>query len=184
MNTNIQAIINVWNSKYQKADLRCLAYILATADYETDRQFIPTADKTHGKGMPYGEMIKLNGKPYSKPYQLYYRRGIIPLCWYENYERIGILVKRDLIHHPDLLLNTSLSIEILVDGMMNGWFTGKKLTEFFNQGKYQWIGARSVVKTSEKSYFIAALAAEYYISLTNYFQARKPVGIIHAPLAI
>lgn len=163
----IEEILNHWYLQYPEGDPRCLAYILATADYETDRSFRPIEDKTKGKGERYGLMEKKNGKTYSSPLQLYYRRGIVPLVWYEIYESIGIKIGVDLLTQPELAMNNKIAIQIIVEGMMEGWFTSYRLQDFFTSSKEQWLEARKVLKTSERNQLIKSLALNYHIALTR-----------------
>ncbi len=163
----IRLIIRFWMNKYPNSDLRCLAYILATADFETDRSFRPIEEKSKGKGERYGMMEKLNGTGYSSPIQLFYRRGIIPLIWYDNYKHIANRLKVDILNQPQLVLDQDISIQILVDGMMQGWFTGQKLEDYFSTYKNNWSEARSVLKKSEKSELLKSLGLSYFIALQN-----------------
>ena len=163
----ISSILKHWYLHYPHGNYRCLAYILATADYETDRSFRPIEDKSKGKGVRYGIMEKKNGKTYSSPLQLYYRRGIVPLVWYENYESIGIKIGVDLLTQPELAMNNKISIQILVQGMMEGWFTSYRLQDFFTSSKAQWLEARKVIRNSERNQMIKTLALAYHAALTR-----------------
>lgn len=162
---SIKEIIAYWMTNYPYQDLKCLAYILATADFETDRKFLPIEDKLKGKGFDYGLMVKQNGEYYLAPIQLYYRRGIVPLLWYENYKSISSKLDVNILQNPDLVMDKSISLKILVDGMMQGWFTGYRLEKFLNQTKLQWEDARRVIIKSEKNQLIKSLAKKYYTSL-------------------
>lgn len=162
---SISKITNYWILHYPKSDLKCLAYILATADYETNRTFRPIVDKSKGKAERYGTMEKLNGNKYSKPIQLYYRRGILPMIWYENYQNISKKSGIDVLNFPEKLMDISISIQILVDGMMKGWFTGQKLEDYLSADKSNWTKARKVVCKSENAQIIKFLGISYYKAL-------------------
>lgn len=158
----MQQIQSYFDTYYREADIRLLAYIVATADYETGRTFLSIEDGTRGKGTLYATMTKISGKPYIKPIQLYYRRGIAPIVGYENYQKISRKSGIPIFENPELLMDEDIAIQILVDGMMQGWFTNRKLTDYFHKTKEDWEGARAVVHKNEKNKLIAALARDYW----------------------
>lgn len=153
----IDAILGTWEGHPNDfADRRHLSYCLATAYHETDRKMQPIAEYGHGHGKPYG---KPQG-PYNK---LYYGRGLVQLTWYDNYvkaqvELYHLGIKLDLVRDPDSALSPNGASEILLYGMTRGWFTGKKLTNYFNHAASDPVGARHIVNGTDK----AAQIAIYY----------------------
>lgn len=158
----MQQIQSYFDIHYPEADIRHLAYILATADYETGRTFLPIEDETRGKGTLYATMTKTNGKPYLKPMQLYYRRGIVPLVGYENYRKISRKSGINILENPSLIMTQEIAVMVLVDSMMHGWYTGRKLSDYFHTKKADWEGARAIVQKGEKNILIGALARDYW----------------------
>ena len=77
------------------------------------------------------------------------------LTWYENYERMGRILGIPLLEHPELALDTEISAKILVVGMTKGLFTGKKLADYFNSEKEDWINARRIVNGLDRASDIA-----------------------------
>lgn len=132
------------------------AYVLATAWHES--KFKPIEEIGKGKGKPYGSKIKYSGKPYSAPDKLYYGRGFVQLTWFELYDKFGKLLKLDLLNHPELALVPENAVRILVYGMINGLFTGAKLTRFVNSKSVDFINARKVINGLDKAKLISGYA--------------------------
>ena len=92
-----------------------LAYTLATTYHETGHTMKPVRE--------YG------GEKYlrSKKYYPYVGMGYVQLTWEYNYKKAAEKLGVDFIDNPKLLLEPEYAKEILVVGMIEGWFTGKKL---------------------------------------------------------
>jgi predicted chitinase len=161
----INAILQTWeNHPNDFADRRHLSYALATAYHETDQKMAPIAEYGLGKGKAYGQPAA----PYNK---VYYGRGLVQLTWWYNYVRAQIElgdmgIKLDLVRNPDLALSPIGATEILLYGMTQGWFTGMKLTNYFNHGTGDPVGARRIINGTEK----AAMIAGYYTKFDKVLQ--------------
>lgn len=146
----MDAILDYWEANGYH-DGRHLAYIFATTYHETARTMQPIAEYGKGKTKPYGVPDPITGKTY-------YGRGFVQLTWKDNYKKAGILVGADLVNEPELALDLTYSTKILVEGMTSGLFTGKKLSDYFNDEMTQPISARKIVNGLDK----AELIAGYY----------------------
>ena len=107
-----------------------------------------------------GEKLKCNRKPYTWPDKLYYGRGDVQLTWYENYEKIGILLNLPLLEHPEMALEPEISAQILVEGMTRGKsnrgdFTGVSLETYFNSINNDPVHARKIVNGLDQANKIA-----------------------------
>lgn len=134
------------------------AYILATAWHECKFKAIEEIGK--GKNKPYGKKIKYQKVkgihvPYLKPDKLYYGRGFVQLTWYELYDKFGKLLKLDLLNNPELALVPEIASKIIVLGMMQGLFTGARLTRYINEKTKDSINARRVVNILDKAQLIS-----------------------------
>jgi hypothetical protein len=147
-------------------DLRFVAYMLATAYHEVATTMQPIEEIGKGSRKPYGKNVgkdgqfagvKYNRTIYTKPKKLYYGRGLVQLTWYENYEKIGKFYKLDLLNHPELVLGLNLSVQILFDGMLRGWFTGRKLSDYIGV-KTNFVQARRIINILDKAELIASYA--------------------------
>lgn len=141
---------------YNLSDLRWLAYMLATAYHETGKTMQPIEEWGKGKDKPYGLPSPETGKKY-------YGRGFVQLTWITNYAKIGKILGIDLIHNPELALDTKIAAKIMIEGMttaksFSGDFTNKHLGMYFNEKKDDPINARRIINGLDK----AALIADYH----------------------
>lgn len=109
------------------------AYVLATAVWESAGTMKPVRE--------YG------GEQYlkSKPYYPYVGMGYVQLTWKYNYEKAGKKFGVDFVKNPTLLLQPKYAAPILVTGMKEGWFTGKRLSDFITLQKSDFFNARPIV---------------------------------------
>ncbi|WP_374534410.1 hypothetical protein [Phenylobacterium sp.] len=138
------------------------AYVLATAVHETAGQLRPIAEYGKGAGRPYG-------KPGRNGGQVAYGRGDVQLTWDENYERADreLGLGGRLIANYDLALDPEISARIIVRGMQEGWFTGKKLVDYLpaTATQAQFAAARRIVNGTDKAELIAGYAVTFQAAL-------------------
>lgn len=137
-------ILEAWSDK-GIVDKRFIAYSLATAYHETAKTMQPIKEYGKGAGRKYGSKIKMSGKPYTTPNQIYYGRGYVQLTWFENYDFAGKQLGIDLLNDPDRALDPVIAAKIMVIGMINGWFTGKRMSDYFSQTKEDAFNARKII---------------------------------------
>lgn len=137
-------------------DSRWLAYILATAYHETAKTMQPVREYGRGRGKEYGKIDRATGKAY-------YGRGHVQLTWNYNYKKMARYVP-GLYENPDLALVTENSVRILFEGMIQGMFTGKRLSNYFNE-KTDWVNARRIVNGLDRAHLIAGYALEFYSAI-------------------
>lgn len=133
----IESIINycltvgITNSKH-------IAYVLSTAENESQFKAIK----------------EYRGRTLTSDQQRYWGsnfmgRGFIQVTWKSNYIKVGQKLGIDLVNNPDLLLTYPVAITSLVLGMRDGWYTGRKLTNY-KPGDY-W-NQRAIVNPGEIKY--------------------------------
>ncbi|MDS1138573.1 carboxypeptidase [Nitratireductor indicus] len=125
------------------------AYVLATAFWETARTMKPVRE--------YG------GEKYlrSKKYYPYVGMGYVQITWLANYQKASKKLGVDFVKNPKLLLKPEYAAPILVIGSKEGWFTGKKLSDYITLSKSDFKGARRIINGTDKAAEIAKLAQEY-----------------------
>lgn len=160
-------ILDEWEKNYSHNDLRWLAYILATAYHETAFTMQPITEYGKGRTRRYGMKIKQSGGVYSMPNKLYYGRGFVQLTWYENYEKVGKLLGIPLLKNPELALSLPIATVIIIRGMIDGYFTARRLSQFFNEEKENWVGARKIVNGTDKGEEVANYARKFYEALLS-----------------
>jgi putative chitinase len=79
-----------------------------------------------------------------------------------------------LLAHPDLLLIPLLSYEDAVDGMFSGRYTGKKITDYINETKRDYINARRVINGTDQAVTIAHYADIFENLLAMYLLHDTP----------
>lgn len=135
----MKAIIAEWLKRSELDDLRWLAYMLATTYHETAFTMQPIEEYGKGKGHEYGE-------PHPKTGKTYYGRGFVQLTWYDNYDRLGKLLNKDLVNHPEKALELDTATAIMFEGMISGLFTGKSLKHYFKKDiEADWYNARRII---------------------------------------
>ncbi|QYM73357.1 hypothetical protein K1X45_02635 [Pseudochrobactrum sp. Wa41.01b-1] len=125
------------------------AYVLATAFWETARTMKPVRE--------------MGGEKYlrSKKYYPYVGMGYVQLTWRENYQKASDKLSVDFVSNPKLLLDPVHATEILVLGMIEGWFTGKKLSDYITLQRSDFVEARQIINSKDKASDIARIAREY-----------------------
>ena len=175
--------INLIVETCEKYNLSCpqTAYVLATVMWETARTFKPIEEYGKGKGRKYGiiytntEGVKygIAGSGgdtylYSDYPHLYYGRGFVQLTHWVNYMFAGEQLGIDLLHNPHLALNAKYAAEILVRGFVQGWFTGKKISDYIDDKKKDLLGARRCINGNDKAKEIANIAVVMEKALRSY----------------
>lgn len=152
-----------------------LAYVLATAYHETAHTMKPVRE--------YG------GEPYlkSKKYYPYVGMGYVQLTWLDNYKKAGEKLGVDFVKNPKLLLEAKYAAPILILGMKEGWFTGKKLSDYITLKSSDFRNARRIVNGMDRADLIAGYAKEYDEALKSIGYGidgpQKPVQEVPEPEA-
>ena len=139
-------------------DIRWLAYMLATVYHETAQRMWPITE--------YGSQEYLQGKEYWP----YIGRGFVQLTWKTNYDnaskRLSLIDDRDLVAHPEMALDSLIATRILFRGMAEGWFTERKLGEYFNAEKDDPVNARQIINGNDDDVLIAGYHDKFLKALT------------------
>ena len=145
------------------------AYMLATVWHETAHTMLPIEEYGKGKGRTYGTWFENSlGKLYSfidglkkvaylfddYPH-LYYGRGYVQLTWWANYDKASKKLGIDFVNHPEYALQREHAVKILITGMKEGWFTGRKLSDYISGNKKDYVNARRIINGMDKAQKIA-----------------------------
>lgn len=161
-----------------KLDVRWTAYICATVFHETGARMQPVREGFKTTDKAARDFVKRQGYAYAAEENghVYYGRGHVQLTWAKNYKSMSNVVGVDIYSHPDLALNPTTSIRILLLGMTNGLYTGKKLADYFNARKTDPVGARRIVNGTDR----AGLIAGYY----HAFHAALAAAVAEEPAEV
>jgi hypothetical protein len=167
-----QAILRCWEDNTDDADVRWLAYMLATTYHETATEMQPIKEYGKGAGQPYGEIDAETG-------QTYYGRGFVQLTWRDNYRRaddeLGLAAANSCEWHADNALKPSVAAAVLLAGMYEGWFRGdddgpQTLDRYFNLNEEDPFNAREIVNGDKNvvpswsdGASIGSLITDYYV---------------------
>ena len=161
--------------KRQGLSLPQCAYVLATAWHETAYTMKPIKER--------------GGQRYlrSKPYWPYYGRGYVQLTWKRNYAKAARIFRQPFVKNPDLVMKPEFAAPILVRGMKEGWFTGKKLSDYINDSRKDYTNARRIVNGLDRARKIAGHARRFEKLLLRdgYIpgleeHAKPPTGLVAA----
>jgi hypothetical protein len=151
-------IAQAWD-KYGDGDTAKLAYVLATAFHETAQKMQPLREYGKGKGKKYGKPDETGKAPYG--------RGHVQLTWRENYVNADKKLKLGgkLAADYDLALDPTISVRVLITGMIEGWFAGKKLGDYIHGDVMDFVGARRIVNGTDKATLISEHARTFLKAL-------------------
>lgn len=129
--------------KYKVTQKEQIAYILGTVQHESSmgiylRELKPRSGYSGG--------LKFAGK------------GYVQLTHDYNYKKMGKILGVDLFGNPELAAQPKYAIPILIIGMRDGIFTGKKLDHYINSSKVSFRDARRIVNGMDRASLIAGYA--------------------------
>lgn len=155
------------------------SYTLATTWHETDTKMQAIAEYGKGAKRRYGKWYKNSkgveyghanhrGEIYLKsqyPF-LYYGRGFPQITWFDNYEKMGKLLRLDLVNNPELALVPANSAAIMIEGMLRGSFTGLSLSKCIRYGSYgEFVYSRRIINGTDRDSLVAKYAVWFLESL-------------------
>jgi predicted chitinase len=169
----ITAILDAWEKRFSHADLRWLAYILATAYHETAYTMQPvreTLAESDARAVEILEAAFAAGRlswvktPYWRPDEdgrSWLGRGLVQLTHKRNYEAMSVLTGIDLVADPDRAMEMEVAVTILIEGMLQGSFTGHKLEDHLNAATEDWVNARRIVNGTDRAEKLASYAVVF-----------------------
>jgi predicted chitinase len=169
---SVNAIITEIESYPEPVDPVHAAYILATAWHESRlvpiRETFANSDDQAVARLNKAYRRKVGtDKCYWCKAPHYYGRGFVQLTWKHNYEKAERYLGVNLVKYPNKALNKDIAAKILVFGMLEGWFTGKRVTQYKT-----WYSMRRVVNGTDKAKTIANYASRIHAHLVK---ERAPV---------
>jgi len=153
---------------------RFTAYGLATAYHETagtmrpireygSREYLRNNYDVTGRRPA---MARKMGNTFPGDGVKYAGKGYVQITWKANYEKAGKALNRHLELHPDDAMIPDVAAAIMVRGMAEGWFTGRKLSDYITGAKCDFRGARAVINPGDKAALIAGYAETFLGALT------------------
>lgn len=132
-----------------------IAYMIATAEWETNHQCRPVRE---------AYWLSEEWRKKHLRYYPYYGRGYVQITWGTNYKKFSKILGVDLVGNPDKALEPEIAAKILVIGMRDGLFTGMSLDAVTdNDGNVDYMKARRIINGMDKAEVIASMAHEIYV---------------------
>lgn len=171
-NVNVEALVNAVDPGYRQAARQHWPHIVAEANKQGIKNkaqlayILATTVHESGAGKHMEEFA--SGRAYEGRRDLgntqsgdgvrYKGRGYVQITGRTNYrdwsKRLGI----DLVGNPNAAKDPATAAKILVGGMRMGTFTGKKLEDYINGSKTDFVGARRIVNGTNKASTFAQTA--------------------------
>ncbi|GAA3983670.1 chitinase [Comamonas faecalis] len=175
----LDTLLDAWEQSWAMADDRWLAYALGTAFHETAFTMQPIRERggrdyffrMYDPQSPQPNRAAMARRMGAHPGDgvVFYGRGYVQLTWRTNYDRIGRLLGLDLTSSPaaaDRAMQPQVAATILLKGMEQGLFTGKKLSDYFDGNKEDWKSARRIVNGLDCAEMIAVYARKFYACIS------------------
>lgn len=157
----LEAILTRLDAK--RIELAQAAYILATAYHESDR--LRTMEE-YASGAAYEGRATL-GNTQPGDGRRFKGRGFVQITGRRNYTEWANRLGVDLVGNPALAARIDHATTILIDGMMLGTFTGRKLPDYVAGTKKDYVGARRVVNGTDRAAPIAGYARAFETALSG-----------------
>lgn len=156
--------------------IRELAYVLATIRWETAHTFLPLRERRMSRARNPREWERQDR--YWKTG--FYGRGYVQITWEKNYRKAGqkltgtsiqldrlvSISAETFIESPDTVMHPEIAYAICTRGMREGWFTGKRLGNYIQEGEPpDFVNARRIVNGTDHATDIANLATQFELAL-------------------
>jgi len=149
-----------------------LAYCFATAYHETAFTMQPIAEfggaayfhRMYDPRSSDPKRAAMAARMGAKPGDgvLFYGRGYVQLTWRANYLRMGRKLGIDLVADPERAREPGVAAAIMYFGMRDGDFTGKRLADYFQPGRYDWVNARRIINGVDKAEEIGQYGRQFF----------------------
>lgn len=157
--------------------LRELAYVLATVRWETMHSFAPIKERRFSRAKTPREWERQN-----RYWQTgYYGRGYVQITWEDNYKKAGqrlagmkfstngsdiTVDAATFTQNPDYVLHPDAAYAIASRGMREGWFTGKRLSNYIQENTPpDYVNARRIINGTDHAQDIAGMASQFELLL-------------------
>lgn len=134
-------------------DQRQIAYVLATAQHES--KDFTSLEEDYGRQQAV--RIGYGGG------EDYFGRGYVHLTHLANYRELGRALGfgQELAENPKLAADPEIASQILVRGMRDGLFTGRRLDHYINAHQADYVNARRIVNGLDRAPEIGALGKHW-----------------------
>lgn len=135
---------------------RQIAYVVATTEWETNQTFQPVRE---------AYWLSEEWRRDHLRYYPYYGRGFVQLTWKNNYDKYSRILGVDMVSNPDIAMRPDVALFVLVHGFKTGIFTGRKIIDYIDETKTDFIRARRCINGTDRAHEIADIAKRFLADL-------------------
>jgi hypothetical protein len=173
-----EMVLDMFQQRAAGGDVRHLAYALATAFHETGatmqpvrETMAPNDDAAIGildRAFAAGRLGQVKVPYWRRDAEgkSWLGRGLVQLTHRRNYEAMSAVTGIDLVEKPQRAMEPQVSALILVEGMMRGSFTGRRLSHYFSGVRADWEGARAIINGTDRADLVAGYGRAFHMGLT------------------
>lgn len=149
-------------------DERQIAYLLATTQHETAGTYRPIDEIGAVSYFLRYERRSDLGNIHPGDGARFKGRGYVQITGRRNYTLYAGLIGEDLVRQPERVKEPTVAAFILVHGSRTGTFTGRKLSDYINSTRCDFINARRIINGLDRAELIASYAHGWLKALSNY----------------
>lgn len=138
-----------------------VAYVLATAQHETDRFNTLYEYGDQAYFTQYDGRADLGNTQPGDGYR-FRGRGFVQITGRVNYQKFQNKLGIDFLGDPDLAAKPDYAAAIAIVGMKEGMFTGVSLSNYLGGGKHDFVNARRIINGLDQADRIAGYAQTLY----------------------
>ncbi len=161
----IEFLLGTFEKDSRWADLRHVAYALATCKHETDDTFQPVEEvggKTYlSKYYLKPRLRQALGNVQLSDSWVFKGRSYVQITGRRNYILFAKKLGIPLVENPDLALQPEAAFQIMTIGFMEGLFTGKKISHYINDQKTDYFNARRCINGTDRAGLIKEFAQKF-----------------------
>ncbi|RBH52921.1 MULTISPECIES: hypothetical protein [Pseudomonas] len=160
-------IVTVYELSYMFATARVEAYNFLAHEYfsaapeiggvDYFNKYDPVLASTQtlrNRAISHGNITQGDGYKYRG-------RGLVHLTWKSNYQKAKDKFGFDFVSSPELAADYDKAVPIMIWGMLEGVFSGRKLGTYVNNDSKDYEGARNVINGSDRKELIASHAVRF-----------------------
>lgn len=160
--SQVDAFEVIFNTFPDDVSIYQMAYAFATVFHETARTMEPITEygsnsyfNKYEPGTPIGKTL---GNTEPGDGAKYKGRGYVMITGRSNYQRATDELKHDFINHPEDACIPEYARPIMRRGCWEGWFTGKKFTDYIHGIEKDYYNCRRVINGTDRAGDIASYA--------------------------
>ena len=178
-------MLDVWEATAY-TDLRWISYIFAGVYHEVGGLMQPVREgfKTNDEAArQHVAMLLARGiirYDYAVPSHgfSWFGRGRIQNTHYRNYDALEKRFGIPFTKNPSLLLESKADAQVTIHGHVEGIWTGKKLSDYFNTKTSDPVNARRIVNGLDKATLIAGYYRVFFEAFTIAAQAYQAAAVV------